>query len=281
MLKFIISYLLLMLISTNIFSQRLCEESIFLNDLQNAHNQGEVVIVGNNSLIWYDLIDCNFIDTLHSGFGQTGFRLSKDSRTAITFSFDPNNPIEILKYDLITKVRDQNFNVYEKSPYAVNLKVNGEQNTFFILSDVDRKLSKYDLNTGSLLSDVTTLSQSLSEIEISDDGKLIAISSSPFNPENKIVYVYDALSLELINSFQFSNYFDQEDFNNSNGFDFNPINNDLIIASESKILSLNVYNKESIVLIDDNSISFKKIALYNDNLVIVGITYYWKIAVFN
>ena len=281
MLKFIITSLLLILTSINLFPQRLCEESINTVGLHKAATPDEIIIIGNNSLYWYDVNSCEVIDEFNPGIGNTGFRISMDARYCILISFNPNLPVEFVKYDLTTKEKVEDFSISSKSEHGRDLEINDFTNSFYILSDSDNKITEYNLESGEEIRSVSTPSSGLSEIKVSPNGNLIGVYS-PWKDFGNILHIYNAHTLEFIRSINFRDYFEEGDFNTSSGFDFNPINNDVLISSEKEILNINPITGESRIIIDNSYISMKEVDTTPDNnLVIAGIGSKWNIGVFN
>ena len=258
MLKTLLLIITIVLCSYNLFSQRLCEETLYTAGLHKSVNPDEIIIKGNNKLYWYNVENCEFVDTLDPKVGSAGFKISLNADCVILTSFNPNIPLEFVKYDLLTKEKVDGFNITTKSEYAVDLAINDYTNSFYILSDNDNKITEYNLETGEVLRSVSTPSHGLSDIKVSPSGNLIGVYS-PWKDFGNILHIYNAHTLEFIRSINFRDYFEEGNIEGGSNFNFDPISDDVYIGCNVSIVKINPFTLEKTDIITNQYINVSSI----------------------
>ena len=248
MLKFIITSFLLCFVSNNIFSQRLCEESMPLHSLHKTNEENVILVSNISQLFWYDVESCQFIDSLNYKLKPLARRskVSHDKKHILVW-FQDDNILDVLRlYDLETKELVMEYDTSMISIYSspTSFVFANESQSFFILSNNDNKLVEHDINTGEEIRSITTPSPELTMLKISPNGSLLGMYSYS-SSYGYILHIYDAHTLEFIRSINFRDYFEELDIQINSGFEFDPLSNDIHLGSDKKLIRYDFESKQT------------------------------------
>ena len=254
MLKFIITSILLLLVSKNLFSQKVCEESFQTHGIFKTPDPKLIIIASYAQLKWYNVETCEFVDSLvynvqNSSARKT--RISEDGKIAVVRFENVNSMVSLRRYNLETKQLELDYDLKQLSQYATRngFMISHDGGKLLVLSGTDQKISEYDLITGELIRFTDTPSLGLSHLKVSSDGSLIGVYSSGAGFD-KVIYLYESESLELITSIPFTNYFDESDLQINSGFEFDPITNDIYLGSSKKLIKYNFETEETRTILE-------------------------------